>query len=250
MSAFEDDWGRIQYKMLDRPRIAHFLYEYLPLIDEHNKQRQNLLNLERKWCTKDCWFRLVTTLVGMSVVDMHRWYRNKGFGKIASDGSYELVIREFSDLLCGCLEDQKHVQSSQKVAKAIAIQQGIGKLERIRNEEGAMARAPSESQQKKGRRTGTSVMASCYICRKYLSADNRTVYKLTSFQCTVCKMPLCKKNRTDMRVGRYYSCLDEHLQEDDKDLGCHDHYLACIVFPESKQVNFHPRRSTRVGRSL
>jgi hypothetical protein len=113
-----------------------------------------------------------------------------------------------------------------------------------------MARAPSESQQKKGRRTGTSVMASCYICRKYLSADNRTVYKLTSFQCTVCKMPLCKKNRTDMRVGRYFSCLDEHLQEDDKDLGCHDHYLACIVFPESKQVNFHPRRSTRVGRSL
>jgi hypothetical protein len=25
MSAFEDDWGRIQYKMLDHPQIVHFL---------------------------------------------------------------------------------------------------------------------------------------------------------------------------------------------------------------------------------
>jgi hypothetical protein len=76
MLAFEDDWGCIQYKMLNRPQIAHFLYKYLPLIDEHNKQCQNLLNLERKWCTKDCWFWLVTTLVGMSMVDMHScWCR-------------------------------------------------------------------------------------------------------------------------------------------------------------------------------
>jgi hypothetical protein len=37
MLAFEDDWGRIQYKMLDHLLITHFLYEYLPLIDEHNK---------------------------------------------------------------------------------------------------------------------------------------------------------------------------------------------------------------------
>jgi hypothetical protein len=245
MSAYEDDWGRIQYKMLDRPRIAHFLYEYLPLIDEHNKQRQNLLNLERKWCTKDCWFRLLTTLVGMSVVDMHRWYRNKGQGRMARDGSYELVVHEFSDILCGCLEDQKRSQASQKLASAIAVQQGIGKLERIRNDEGAIARAPSPSQRKKGRATGTSYTASCYMCRKYLSADKETVYKLTSFRCTICKMPLCKKDRSDGSVGRYISCLDEHLRSDDQDLGCHGHYYNTIVFPESKQVDVNPRRSAR-----
>ncbi len=121
MSPYEDDWGySIQYKRLNRPQIAHFLYKYLLLIDKHNGQLQNLLILERKWCTKDCWFWLVTTLVGMSVVDMHRWYRNKGFGKIARDGSYELVIHEFSNLLCGCLEDQKQSQSSQTLARSIA----------------------------------------------------------------------------------------------------------------------------------
>jgi hypothetical protein len=87
--------------------------------------------------------------------------------------------------------------------------------------------------------------AGCYIYRKYLSADGETVYKLTSFQCTVCKMPLCKKNWLDARIGWYRSYLDEHLQEADRDLGCHDQYLARIVYPESKQVNLHPRRSTR-----
>jgi hypothetical protein len=48
------------------------------------------------------------------MVDMHRWYRNKGHGKIARDGSsYELVVHEFSGFLCGCLEDQKQLQASQ-----------------------------------------------------------------------------------------------------------------------------------------
>jgi hypothetical protein len=81
---------------------------------------------------------------------MHCWHRNKGHGKIARDGSYELFVHEFSDLLCGCLEDQKQLQASQKLASAIAFQQGIGKLERIWNDQGSIARAPSQSQTKSG----------------------------------------------------------------------------------------------------
>jgi predicted negative regulator of RcsB-dependent stress response len=45
------------------------------LIDEHNKQRQNLLGLEKRWLTKNPWYRLVTTMLGMAVVDTHRYYR-------------------------------------------------------------------------------------------------------------------------------------------------------------------------------
>jgi hypothetical protein len=71
---YEDDWGNTSVRMLDRPKIADFLYQYLPLIDEHNKQRQNLLGLERRWPSKDCWFWLLTTIIGMSVVDMHHCY--------------------------------------------------------------------------------------------------------------------------------------------------------------------------------
>jgi hypothetical protein len=74
ISNSEDDFGNIYQKEINRPEVAHFLYEYLPLIDEHNKQRQNILNLERCWLTKDPWFCLLTTIVGMYVVDCHRWH--------------------------------------------------------------------------------------------------------------------------------------------------------------------------------
>jgi hypothetical protein len=37
----------VQEKELPRPTVAHMLYEFLPLIDEHNKSRQNALALEK-----------------------------------------------------------------------------------------------------------------------------------------------------------------------------------------------------------
>ena len=70
-SYFEDDYGNVSSKELCQPKIAHLLFDYLPLIDEHNKQRQKILGLETKWPTRNCWFRLLTTLVGMCVVDLH-----------------------------------------------------------------------------------------------------------------------------------------------------------------------------------
>ena len=107
------------YKEIDRPEVAHFLYEYLPLIDEHNKQRQNILNLERCWFTKDPWFRLLTTITGMCVVDCHRWHRHMLYLKQAASEDFnnlqspsyvgngqadELQVKIFSDILCATLE--------------------------------------------------------------------------------------------------------------------------------------------------
>jgi hypothetical protein len=51
-SYFEDDYGYIGSKEICRPELAHLLYDYLPLIDAHNKQRQKILGLERKANTK------------------------------------------------------------------------------------------------------------------------------------------------------------------------------------------------------
>ena len=45
--------------------------------NEHNKARQSALVLEEKWPTKCCWFRLLTTFIGMlAVVDVQRWDQN------------------------------------------------------------------------------------------------------------------------------------------------------------------------------
>jgi len=95
MSYFEDDYGNVGSKEVSRPKLAHLIYDYLPLIDEHNKQRQKILGLERRWPTRNCWFRLLTTLIGMSLVDMHRLYRNVQNAKYS-----DVDILEFSDFVC------------------------------------------------------------------------------------------------------------------------------------------------------
>ncbi len=76
-TSFGDGFGNISSKPLSRPSIAHFLYEFLPLIDEHNKARQSALALkDKKWPTKCCWYRLMTTFIGMAVIDIQRWDLN------------------------------------------------------------------------------------------------------------------------------------------------------------------------------
>jgi hypothetical protein len=93
-----------------RPKVCHFLYKYLPLIDVHNQHCLNLLNLEQCWCTKDPWMRLLTTTLGMCVVDMHQWYRNKKYKEQLQEahgqsiGNQLLAIQKFSDQLCVNLE--------------------------------------------------------------------------------------------------------------------------------------------------
>jgi hypothetical protein len=98
-SYLEDDFGNLGSKEVNWPKLAHLIiYDYLPLIDEHNKQRQKILCLERKWPARNCWFRLLTTLMGMCIVDMHRLYCNKR-GEYFSD----IDVLEFSDMVCKSL---------------------------------------------------------------------------------------------------------------------------------------------------
>jgi hypothetical protein len=73
VSRYEDEYVNVQEKELSRPAVAYFLYEFLPLIDEHNKARQSALALEKKWLTKCPSTRIQTTFLGMAVVDLQRW---------------------------------------------------------------------------------------------------------------------------------------------------------------------------------
>jgi hypothetical protein len=74
-SNFEDEFGNISTKFLPRPQISHFLYKYLPIIDEHNKQHYSFIGLERKWRTQCFWMCIIVTLTGMQIVDRHRLYQ-------------------------------------------------------------------------------------------------------------------------------------------------------------------------------
>ena len=250
LSHFEDDFGNVTAKEINRPSICNFLYEYLPLIDEHNKQRQNILNLERNWATKDCWFRLLTTMVGMSIVDMHRWYRNlmskrsvpSAKDKCEDTINYEIMVRKFSDMICANLQDTSRRQLGIRQGRYMSTaSDGEMRLERIRGKDGNVTRPPTEKQIANGRSVGTAINGNCYICRKYLNEKGEVVYRQTTFCCSICKMPLCKESQKCVRIGRTEDCFDEHKTGKDQ-YTCCGQYVRAQPFPKDGQVNLYPKK--------
>ena len=228
---YEDEFGVVQTRKIRRPRILEWVYDYLPLLDEHNKQRQSLLRLEKKWPTKNCWFRLITTLVGMSIVDLHRVYLNQNKAKFS-----KMDVIEFSDLITANLKVRSPGKAPTLRSEA-ATNADLGRLQRITNSEGDIARVPAYKQRgKEGREVGSAFTANCYICRKYLlSEGGKTNYVTTAFCCVVCRMPLCKVDRS-VPGKRETSCLCEHERSIDPDIGCFNVDNRRKSFPKSKQV--------------
>ncbi len=229
---FEDEFGVVQTRKIRRPRILEWVYDYLPLLDEHNKQRQSLLRLEKKWPTKNCWFRLITTLVGMSIVDLHCVYLNHDKAKYA-----KVDVIEFSDLICSNLRSRSPGKAP-TLRNEAAINTDLVQLRRITNRDGEIARTPTNKQRgKQGREVGNAFTANCFICRKYLLVEGgKTNYVTTAFCCALCMMPLCKVDRR-LSGKRKQSCLQEHLTSIDPVTGCFDMDNRRKSFPKSKQVH-------------
>jgi DDE_Tnp_1-like zinc-ribbon len=246
-SKFEDEWGNTMTREINRPNICHFLYQYLPLIDEHNKQRQSLLQLEKRWETKDPWFRLLTTLVGMSTVDMHRVYRYyeiKEMGKTYEEVD-SLRIIEFSDQIAGGLRLWPY-----KMHRRVPLgdNQQVDPLARIVNKDGDTHRPLTDKERQKGKTMGAPVVLTCYICRRYLK-QGKNIQQQTSFWCRKCHMPLCKVDRSDSNNKRTMSCLSEHLNAEDPDLACGQHHTKSKACPQRLWIDTDPRKSERRKRS-
>jgi hypothetical protein len=207
-SSFEDEFGHCTYKELPRPCLVEFLFEYLSLVDEHNRQRQSILGLERCWPTKCCWFRLLTTVVGMCVVDTHRLYRNHNYEVYG-----KMDVREFADNLCKNLV--RRTTSSLAHHRPNELPGSAIQLKRILNHGGKMTRDATMCQRViYGRSTGQSVSVNCWMCRKYHKR-----YNTTTWCCVDCDTPLCNVDRTGV-PSRTFSCIYEHQNSPDPRIRC------------------------------
>jgi hypothetical protein len=66
---YTDDYGNVHERQVEQPDIISNFYASSNIIDRHNQLRQDLLALEEKWATQDCYFHLTVTLIGMAVTD-------------------------------------------------------------------------------------------------------------------------------------------------------------------------------------
>ena len=95
---FCDEMGNVQTRFVDRPEIVSTFFDNSNAVDRHNQVRQFELKLEKKWLTENPYFRLVTTLIGISVTDT---WKLAGHHKILTrHSSKDLPINLFGGILC------------------------------------------------------------------------------------------------------------------------------------------------------
>jgi hypothetical protein len=204
-SYFEDVYSNVSSKQISHLELAHLLYDYLPLIDEQKKQRPKILGLERKWPMRNYWLRFLTTLMGMWIVDVHQIYSNLW------NKRYTYVdVLEFSDFICMKLVIRSRRQHERLAALTWTINaDNASVLERMTNNDGNSRFVMTDNQARWWRDVGKSMHLNCFICCKYLTPMGETENVQTTFRCSDCKMPLFKKDWSNLAIGQNQSCLDE-----------------------------------------
>jgi hypothetical protein len=65
---YTDSFGNICSCYVDRPQVVSNFFAGSNVIDTHNQLHQDI-KLKKKWLTQNPWFRLATTLIGVTVTD-------------------------------------------------------------------------------------------------------------------------------------------------------------------------------------
>ena len=97
-------FGNICTRFVDRPQVFSNFFAGSNVIDTHNQLRQDNLKLEKKWMTQNPWFRLATTLIGITVTDAY------------------LLCNYHNVINCGVREHQEKKITIQRFAGILAFQ--------------------------------------------------------------------------------------------------------------------------------
>jgi hypothetical protein len=98
---FCDSYNNVCVRKVNRPVIISQFFDDSNCIDSHNHVRQFELALEKRWFTRDPFFRLHMTLIGMTVTDVWRLshYHKLITSKKEEDGKSVLTIKQFTGVL-------------------------------------------------------------------------------------------------------------------------------------------------------
>jgi hypothetical protein len=107
IATFVDHAGNRAERAVARLSVLSRYFSYSNVVDVHNQQRQDILDLEYTWVTSNCWFRLFCTLLGMTVTDayivmqskLHVDHPDKGIGllRFADSLAMEMINNHEED---------------------------------------------------------------------------------------------------------------------------------------------------------
>jgi hypothetical protein len=93
IARFPDINGNVAQRSVPRPDVISKYFKDSNAIDSHNQARQSEIALEKHWITHTGWFRIATTLIGMTVTDCWRAYKHH----MPLKKHKELPIKVFAD---------------------------------------------------------------------------------------------------------------------------------------------------------
>ena len=100
---FPDTHGNVVHRAVPRPQVISEYFSMSNVIDAHNHARQHELGLEELWVTKDCWFRIDTSFIGITVIDCLKAYR---YG-LRNTKIADLTVKEFAERTAyDCIHNQ------------------------------------------------------------------------------------------------------------------------------------------------
>jgi hypothetical protein len=98
---YTDSYGNICTRFVDRPEVISNFFASSNVIDTHNQLRQDLLQLEKKWLTKNPFFRLSMMLIGVNVTDTFLLANHHKIINTSNTGMWKkkITIRRFAGIL-------------------------------------------------------------------------------------------------------------------------------------------------------
>ena len=96
---YTDGFGNLRSRQVERPAAISDFFRDSNIVDSHNQARQHDLGLEETWVTTDCYFRLVTTLTGLSVTDAWKLADYHGIINFGKQEDNRMSIRRFAGIV-------------------------------------------------------------------------------------------------------------------------------------------------------
>ncbi|GFH47221.1 hypothetical protein CTEN210_08413 [Chaetoceros tenuissimus] len=120
IARYKDENGNNRTREVRRPECCSFYFQNSNVIDVLNQLRQHDLRLEKFWVTRDGYFRIITTVFGICVVDCWRGYRHHLSPRHRHK---DIDLLDFVSILA---HDMMHNKCTKTIAERGTLNIGIG----------------------------------------------------------------------------------------------------------------------------
>jgi hypothetical protein len=121
IATYLDENGHRVERPILRLAVLSRYFSYANVVDVHDQMRQGILDLEYTWVTQNCWFRIATTFLGMTVTDAYIAFKR---ALPANDPDKEMCLMRFADELAMELisnkDDEVAAQAAARPVRAAA----------------------------------------------------------------------------------------------------------------------------------